>query len=296
MQDKKKFTFSGHDTFQCRQLWLKKGFDFIKAGKSFNNPEAVVDLGVGKNMVSSIRYWLKAFNIADSTDSITDFGEKIFNDKDGFDPYLEDEATLWLLHYQLVKNGIASTFNLIFNEFRREKIEFTKGNFVHYIKRKAEDIKEMTFNENTINDDFDVFIKSYRRKNVDAKEKEDPYSGVLTELNIIQSFDRNKEEYFYIENTDKDEIPDSVILYVILDSIGNSKSISLVSLEQDINSVGTIFALTRNGLFQRLENICAIKEYKITYKEDSNIKELQFQKEIDKFTVLKNYYSTANAN
>jgi len=46
-----RFSFSGHESFQCRQLWLKKGFDYIKAGKSFNSGDAVVDLGVGKNMV-----------------------------------------------------------------------------------------------------------------------------------------------------------------------------------------------------------------------------------------------------
>jgi hypothetical protein len=55
-----KYTFSGHDSFQCRQLWLKKGYDFVREGKDFNDEDAVVKLGVGKNMVSSIRFWLKA--------------------------------------------------------------------------------------------------------------------------------------------------------------------------------------------------------------------------------------------
>ena len=59
-----KFTFSGHDSFQCRHLWLKKGFDFVKSGKSFSDEDAVVILGVGKNMVNSIRFWMKAFGNA----------------------------------------------------------------------------------------------------------------------------------------------------------------------------------------------------------------------------------------
>lgn len=33
--------FSGHDTFQCRHLWLKKGYDYIKAGKSFGAENAL---------------------------------------------------------------------------------------------------------------------------------------------------------------------------------------------------------------------------------------------------------------
>src|SRR5687768_11967592 len=96
-----KYSFSGHESFQCRQLWLKKGFDYIKTGKSFNSADAVVDLGVGKNMVASIRYWLKAFNIVDSKEQITEFGELILGDN-GYDKFLEDDASLWLLHYHLV--------------------------------------------------------------------------------------------------------------------------------------------------------------------------------------------------
>jgi hypothetical protein len=66
--DTTKYTFSGHDSFQCRQLWLKKGYDYVQEGKNFNDEDAVVQLGVGKNMVSSIRFWLKAFNIIDNKD------------------------------------------------------------------------------------------------------------------------------------------------------------------------------------------------------------------------------------
>ena len=50
-----KYTFSGHDSFQCRQLWLKKGYDYIQSQKSFNDEDAVVKLGVGINIVSAIR-------------------------------------------------------------------------------------------------------------------------------------------------------------------------------------------------------------------------------------------------
>ena len=71
-----KYVFSGHDSFQCRDLWLKKGFDFLISGNSFNDSDAVVKLGVGKNMVSSIKFWLKAFNI-NSEDNLTEFGKKI---------------------------------------------------------------------------------------------------------------------------------------------------------------------------------------------------------------------------
>jgi len=60
-----KLTFSGHETFHCRHLWLKKGYEFIKAGSKFSEEDAVLKLGVGKNMVSAINFWMKAFGIID---------------------------------------------------------------------------------------------------------------------------------------------------------------------------------------------------------------------------------------
>ncbi len=116
-----KYTFSGHDSFQCRQLWLKKGYDFAAAGRSFAEESAVLELGVGKNMVSAIRYWLRAFGITAEGDVPTDFGNRLLGDT-GWDPYLEDEASLWLLHYQLVKLRVASSYHLIFNEFKRDTV------------------------------------------------------------------------------------------------------------------------------------------------------------------------------
>src|SRR5690606_36906555 len=131
-----KYSFSGHESFQCRQLWLKKGFDYINSRKSFQDESAVVALGVGKNMVTSIKFWLKAFSIIDSKDEITSLGNYLFGEE-GKDNFLEDEASLWLLHFHLITNNIASSYSLLFNEFRREKIQFNKESFVAYIKRKS---------------------------------------------------------------------------------------------------------------------------------------------------------------
>lgn len=46
----------------------KKGYDFVKRERNFNAPDTVIDLGVGKNMVSSIRFWLKSFGLYDGKD------------------------------------------------------------------------------------------------------------------------------------------------------------------------------------------------------------------------------------
>lgn len=53
--DKKRYSFSGHESFPCKTLWLKKGYDFIARGKDFHSPEVLIDLGVGKNIVWGVQ-------------------------------------------------------------------------------------------------------------------------------------------------------------------------------------------------------------------------------------------------
>lgn len=283
-----KFTFSGHDSFQCRQLWLKKGYDYVQEGKSFNDEDAVVKLGVGKNMVSSIRFWLKAFNVIDNKDIPTEFGVRLFDSDDGYDPFLEDEASLWLLHYQLVKNGFASIYFIIFNEFRKEKLFFNKESFVNYVKRIGEANTELNFNENTVGKDFIVFSNLYKN-DPESKDVEDSFSGILSELEILRSSGKGKDEHLYIENTERDSLPEEIILYAILDNSNYGNSISLNSLEFEINSPGSVFALNRSGLMNKISEI--IGKFKdITFTDQAGIKELQFKNKVNVYTILDQYY------
>jgi hypothetical protein len=283
-----KYTFSGHDSFQCRQLWLKKGYDFVLDGRSFNDEDAVVRLGVGKNMVSSIRFWLKAFNIIDNKDIPTEFGKLLFDDENGYDPFLEDEASLWLLHYQLVENGFASIYTIVFNEFRKEKLFFNKETFVNYVRRIGESNPNLNFNENTVAKDFTVFTNLYKNDS-GSNDIEDSFSGILSEVELLKTTGKGKEEQFYIENTERDNLPEAVVLFTILDNPNYGNSISLNSLEFDLNSPGSIFALNRSGLMNKISEI--VGEFTdLTFTDQAGIKELQFKKKSDAYKILDAYY------
>lgn len=284
-----KFTFSGHESFQCRHLWLKKGYDYVKNNKSFGDEDAVVSLGVGKNMVSSIRFWMKAFNILSPDEKLTDFANKLLSD-DGYDPYIEDEATLWLLHFNLVKNRFATLYSLIFNELRREKVEFSRENFVALVKRKSDSGKIFPINEKTLNEDFSVFIKMYLRSDANSKDKEDSFSGLLTELDLLKCYNARKEGTYTIENTERDEIPDEIILYGILHDDSFDNSINLNSIEMNQDSISSIFAINRSGLLSKIENLTRKYDY-IVFNDHAGIKELQFKVKPTAVSILDNYYA-----
>lgn len=48
------YSFSGHESFPCKSLWLKKGYDFVVARNDFNRPEAVVSNLGAKGQVPAI--------------------------------------------------------------------------------------------------------------------------------------------------------------------------------------------------------------------------------------------------
>lgn len=283
-----KYSFSGHDSFQCRQQWLKKGYDHKLANRSFHEEDAVVYLGVGKNMVSAIRYWMRAFDLLDNNDNLTELAHRIFAD-DGWDPYLEDEASLWLLHYHLIKKSTASSYNLIFNELRRERIEFSRSNFIAFVKRKAE-ANPFIVNENTLGDDFGVLLKMYIRTDAQQKDTEDSFSGIFTELNLLRHKGKRDEDFYAVENSEKKEIPEEIIFYTILDNAGESASINLTNIEQDPGQAGAVFAINRTGLTSKIQDI-AKKYPEVVFSDHAGVRELQFKQLNDPFEILARYYA-----
>ena len=86
-----KVAFGRHESFALRYGWLTKGFQAVEETSDiFSSPDAIVTLGVGKNMVNSIRHWLRAARLIEITPDkkeTTPLGTAIFSE-DGWDPYL----------------------------------------------------------------------------------------------------------------------------------------------------------------------------------------------------------------
>ncbi len=103
--------FAGHETFTLRYGWLKKAVDAVTDDPEvFTRENALVTLGVGKNMVRAIRHWGLMTGILEEDQSKpnnrgrfirpTALGELLFGPR-GRDPDLEEPGTRWLLHWNL---------------------------------------------------------------------------------------------------------------------------------------------------------------------------------------------------
>jgi len=161
-------TIARHETFHLRDGWLLKALNALnKDPFSLSLAHAHHDLGVGKNMLASMRYWVQATGLAQPAGrrvrgrfplQWTDLAKFILR----HDPYLEDAATLWLLHLELASHAELATFwYWAFNEFN--EVQFSEddltGAFIDYVCM----LGHVAPNERSVRRDVGVFLRTYRR-------------------------------------------------------------------------------------------------------------------------------------
>lgn len=237
--------YCGHESFSIRKDWLAKG---IRKIDSFKKDELIAmdELGIGKNMVKSLRYWLKVTGLIEDDAKkkifkLSCLGETIKEN----DPFTEELGTLWLLHYMLAKNvDYATAWYFFFNEFNLT--EFTFDDFFSAIKKWDEMNNTKPASDSSMTKDFDCLRRTYLSRISDAEIKADdsgPESNMecpFTELGLIKSLGKN---IYRKASPLKQNIPALIILSVILDQSRGEKEIKLSSLQNEKNNVGKIFNL-----------------------------------------------------
>ena len=209
------FRFSGHETFHCKSFWIKKGFDFITNNRDFKSNDALIELGVGKNMVASISHWVKAIGLEDEN-GVSDWSKALLNES-GFDPYLEDLGTIWLLHFHLLNTNYSSIYKLGFTEFRKSKIgnEFTLTQFSDFLIRYCLR-NNISISQTTLSTDAKVFIKNYLRSTkINIKSIEEDTTTLFTEINLIQELEQvyiDNEPVLKFNYNTKESLPPEILL------------------------------------------------------------------------------------
>lgn len=282
-----KYVFSGHESFSCRMLWPIKGYDYINDGNSFNDPNSVIMLGVGKNMVASIRYWLKALGLTeqDKPSAIADY---LFDEAQGKDRYLESLGTLWLLHFLLVVLNEATLYNILFLRYQKERKQFSKEQVLNFVKRlMAEDDRLKQFNSNTVGKDFGVLVQNYVQPSK-PKSYED-YSSLLIDLNLVRNDNSDRGYAFNIEG--KRTVPTEIFLYAVLWMKGSDRTVSYDTLQ----NVGLVFCMTDMEVIEMLQQIDREYSEYVQYSDNAGIRQLLFKegKQMNPIDLLNRYYDNA---
>lgn len=253
-------SFTGHQTFAMRAGWLKKGLDAIADDPQFfARDDALVELGVGKNMVSAIRHWLLATDMARASGrdiAATPLGLALLRD-DGFDPYLEDPATLWLLHWHLCGPGSSCfTWAWAFN-FLREW-EWTREKLVEGLAVAAARSGKAPSGE-TLKRDADVFLGTYALSESAGQNTEDGLDCPLRELGLITP---TFEHHFRFAVGPKPPLAPSVFAYALA-RFWNWKSphgttISAREIAHAEGSPGAVFKLDEDSILAYLDELAAL--------------------------------------
>lgn len=281
-----RYTFSGHESFPCKTLWLKKGYDFVVQGRDFNRPEAVIYLGVGKNMVASIRYWLRVFGLSEG-DQPTWLGNYLFDDANGKDKYIEDLATLWLLHFHLVFNQFATLYHTVFCGYQKGHTQFDRDQIATYVKLEMiEADKQSAYNENTVRKDIAVLVQNYAlpRK---AQSNED-FSSMLIDLDLIRQTAEGKGYYFNIDG--KRKVEKEIFLYALL-MLKEREDDNTLSYDIIQDEIGLAFCMQDIETIEMLKLLS--KEYSqfLSYNDNAGIRIVQFTNDLNKEQVLNDYYN-----
>jgi len=263
--------FSGHETFSCRATWLKKGLDFILVSKEvnpavFNQTDAATVLGVGRNMVNSIRYWLYAFGLIDEGQdgefTVDSFVQDFVYEGDpadkALDIYLEDPLTLWLLHYKLVTTNYATIYNFFFLHFipRKSNDSFTEQEFLLALKSYIRSNGLSLPSVKTLESDFKVLLDMYAIKSHKAGEIDDTALNILQPLEILTRQKLNKEKmiFYSINRSSLNDVPTELIGILILDRFKklyvNSRSAELL-----LEEVGRPFCYNREPFYDILNKL-----------------------------------------
>ena len=284
--------FRGHETFYIRRNWIPKGIvNIIKDPSTFmgSHENPMDTLGIGANMVKSLRYWLQAvgisyeINTGKKVQNLTDFGKVISEN----DLYLEEEGTLWLLHYKLVSNkSFATTWYYFFNEFSLN--EFTKEELESNLKLYG--LKnEIEISDRVVEDDISCLLNTYYLKEK-KQNPEDNMKCPFDELNLIKII--NKKEKIYKKNiTDSNAINPFIALAVIAEQSQGKKELKLSAL-QEINNIGKVFSLDMTGILSILRKLEKLEYLKVIRTAGLDI--IKLEKEISFIESIKKYYENIN--
>ena len=289
--------FGRHQTFSLRYGWLSKAFRAVERDPTILRSDiAIADLGVGKNMVESMGYWLRACRLLEPSTEVvpTELGQLIFA-HDGVDPYLEDEATIWLLHWLICSNPTqATSWYWFFNKFH--KVEFSAEEIqtalIDYVKDQVKEERQAS--ASTLKNDAILLPRMYSRSSISkSKPIEDALDSPFALLGLISQSGR--ERFFSSVPSYRDALPTEIVGFAVLElldalSVESFLVEDLLYSRGDLPAPGSIFRLTEQALIGKLEQLVDVFPGYFRLDDTAGLHQLFRTQPISGLEMLRAYY------
>ncbi|TLS77927.1 DUF4007 family protein [Mariprofundus erugo] len=293
------FSFGRHETFHLRYGWLTKGCkSLMQDAQVFQRDDSTVTLGVGKNMVTSIRYWLIATRMAYISNeglALTELGHAIFSN-DGWDTFLEDEATIWLIHWLLATNSEhATSIYWFFNKFH--KVEFSSDELHSSLSEfVAQELSGKKVADTTLRHDCNMLTRLYMRSMADKKTSiEDALDSPLAMLELIGASSSNHR--YISKPSARWDLPLGVLGFAVAElfQLAGQASLALEAIvhgSNDLPALGSVFRISEENLMTKLEQLISWSPETIELRETAGVNALYLLKHVDPISMLEKHYST----
>jgi len=249
-------------------------------------------------MVNAIRYWMQATQIIKRTSQGLEsakIGDLIFGEEQGFDPYLEDEATIWLIHWLLVSNPeLATAWYWFFNRFH--KPEFTGQEVSNSLIDFAKENIQASFSATTVKNDALVVLRMYAQSKGNGRTPiEEALDSPLSLLGLVTQ-NPGGRSYQSIPS-ERESLPLGILGFALA-QIFNASTQKQLPIEElmygksDILALGAVFRLTENGLLTKLEKLVHFFPEKFSIRDQGGIHQLYLLDDITPFQFLEYHYAS----
>lgn len=261
-------TFARHETFHPRWGWLKKAVDAAeRSGRAFTEDEATLHLGVGKNMVRSIRFWGHASKVLAAADDPyrrriplsvpSRIGEALFGST-GWDPYAEDPSTLWLLHWLLhAPISKMPVWWSAFSEFGA--VEFSDEQLIDFVTDQVAAVSSWPSpHPSSIRKDVACLLRTYAPSFDSGRRQafDDIVDCPMRELGLVRVIDQKARVYRFVVGP-KPTLSPEILLYASLDFLARTdalaQTVTVSRLASEAGAPGRIFKLPEVDLVELLE-------------------------------------------
>ena len=215
----------------------------------------------------------------------------IFAD-DGFDPYLEDTATLWLIHWRLATNvNRATTWYWAFSIFSQN--EFSKNTFIAELIDWAKRNAQNRISENSIKRDVDCFFRTYvPSRQTKTTIVEDTFDCPLVELNLIS--DSSEGNTYRFHRGPKPSLPIEIFAAALSEfwdaRFSGNNTLTLANIAYSEKSPGRTFLLDEDTLAEYLDRLENLTAGAFRYDETAGMKQVYRDGKIDPKEMFHRYY------
>lgn len=187
--NKNKTTFGRHETFPLRYGWLTKGVEAVDKYRAIfherEHEKAMTTLGIGRNMVNALYYWLQVTGLVTFTGGegeVSPLGKTLLG-KHG-DPYLEDETTLWIVHWLIASNAEWATgFFWFFNHYSAPR--FRDKDALQALEEFVEQELGLKRAHTTLKSDISTLLRMYSP--VASRGGEEHLDSPLASLQLVNA-------------------------------------------------------------------------------------------------------------